>query len=614
MKLSELTDYAEKKYQIPEQHKWADFPGFSVLADPRTGKWVALLMRQWDTETGTEVECCDLKCGKQSLLEFPRSYLAPPIRMRGSKWLSVSFDKRTEPELVFRLFDRAVSSGEQRGFTIVLDTDHISADAVYHDTALPFSNSSYQPPREAVPERLRQMRRIYEYGRETPEEKAKNFYRQGMLVQDYEDELPWSGDFSCYFPTYHDLTTRQLRGYFTWRAGVRRGEYAPVPASLAYLYLYELLNGIGCSSAEESLQKLIAFEGGYLDAGFGDASMRRNLRRWMLEFAVLQNIPPETARTYADPELLRKDAALSALQSPEDCPDGALFAALCLFGGAKYAGSPVIAADDARGVHLFCEAWRYAAKHANIEGKTLFSACFGEKKPQRWYPLANAVYWEKKRPADQYYELNACRSFRCRGGIWLTESYEKLSFDRRRLQGFLHETDLMLRKYLKTGHPLREKQEDAWAGPLIRAVIEEDRRAMAEAARPKLVLDLSGLERIRQDALTTRDSLLTEEEREELESAAQAAPPVSDATAAESRADLPLDALQIQILLALLQEGSAKEIIQSHHLMPSLVADAVNEALYDEIGDMVLNCEDDELALVEDYREDLWRMLGGKNE
>ena len=48
--------------------------------------------------------------------------------------------------------------------------------------------------------------------------------------------------------------------------------------------------------------------------------------------------------------------------------------------------------------------------------------------------------------------------------------------------------------------------------------------------------------------------------------------------------------------------------------MPSLVADAVNEALYDEIGDTVLNCEDDELALVEDYREDLWRMLGGKNE
>ncbi len=52
MELSELTAYAEEKFNIHEQHKWADFPGFSVLADPNTGKWVALLMRQWDYETG----------------------------------------------------------------------------------------------------------------------------------------------------------------------------------------------------------------------------------------------------------------------------------------------------------------------------------------------------------------------------------------------------------------------------------------------------------------------------------------------------------------------------------------------------------------------------------
>lgn len=614
MRLSELAAYAEKKYRIREEHKWADFPGFSVLAEPRTGKWVALLMRHWDMDTGTEIERCDLKCGRQSLWEFSRPYLAPPIRMRGDKWLSVAFDERTEPELVFRLFDRAMKAGEPSGFTIVLGADHIAADTAYHDTALPFANSSYQPPRETVPERIRQMRRMYEYGRETPEEKARNFYRQGMLMQDYEDELPWSGDFVCYYPTYHDLTTRQLRGYFTWRAGLRRGEYAPVPPSLCYLYLYELLNGIGCGSAAESLQRMRAFEEGYLDAGFGDAAMRRNLRRWMLEFAVLRDVPPETARTYADPELLRRDAALAALQSPEDCPDETLFEALCLFGGPKPVQSPVIAADAARGVHLFCQAWRFAAKHADIAGKSLFAACFGEKKPLRWYPLSNAVTWEKQRPEERIYELDPCRSFRCRGGVWLAESYEKLSFDRRRLQGFLHETDLMLRKYLKTGRLLREKQENSWAAPYIQAAIEEDRRAMAEAARPKIVLDLSGLERIRQDALTTRDSLLTAEEREELEAAAQEAPPAFDAPAAEGRAELPLDAVQIQILLALLQEGSAKDIIQSHRLMPSLVADAVNEALYDDFGDTVLNCEEDELTLVEDYREELWHMLGGNQE
>ena len=61
MELSELTAYAEGKFHMREQYKWADFPGFSVLADPNTGKWIALLMRQWDYDTGTEIQRCDFK-------------------------------------------------------------------------------------------------------------------------------------------------------------------------------------------------------------------------------------------------------------------------------------------------------------------------------------------------------------------------------------------------------------------------------------------------------------------------------------------------------------------------------------------------------------------------
>ena len=46
-------------------------------------------------------------------------------------------------------------------------------------------------------------------------------------------------------------------------------------------------------------------------------------------------------------------------------------------------------------------------------------------------------------------------------------------------------------------------------------------------------------------------------------------------------------------------------------MMPSIAADFLNEALYDEIGDTVVVCEDDRLMLVEDYREDLTVLLGG---
>lgn len=65
MELSELTAYASEKYQIREERKWADFPGFSVLCHPQTGKWVALLMRQWDTDLQRRLLCAKTVGGQR---------------------------------------------------------------------------------------------------------------------------------------------------------------------------------------------------------------------------------------------------------------------------------------------------------------------------------------------------------------------------------------------------------------------------------------------------------------------------------------------------------------------------------------------------------------------
>ena len=45
--------------------------------------------------------------------------------------------------------------------------------------------------------------------------------------------------------------------------------------------------------------------------------------------------------------------------------------------------------------------------------------------------------------------------------------------------------------------------------------------------------------------------------------------------------------------------------------MASILADGINEALFDEFEDTVLLCEDGKLMIVEDYTDDLKRYLGG---
>ena len=267
---------------------------------------------------------------------------------------------------------------------------------------------------------------------------------------------------------------------------------------------------------------------------------------------------------------------------------------------------------EARGCSAGCGGCPCGNAGCRENGQDLFTRCFGQQTASAWYPFANAVYcWEKK-PADSDYQLDACRSYRCRDGAWEMLTWEGRFFDLELFHGLLRQTDAMLRRYLKTGNYLKERPEEAWISPCVRAVIEAEKKEAEEAARPRVVLDLSGLDQIRRDALITRDSLLTDEERAEAE-LETAEPPQAAAPGQNAPPELPLDDVQLEILRALLAGKPASGIIRAHRLMPAMTADIINEALFDEIGDSIVECDNDTLSLVKDYREDLTRLLGGNH-
>ena len=673
MDLDELTAYAERKHHIGRQQRRKLSVGVTALVHPVSGKWVAVLMRAWDELRGEELQLCDLKCGHGEVRRGTEPWLTAPHRMKGPDWVGVRFGAETGRETVFRLFDEAMSASRSWGYTVTLGSMLPAKESEYRDTPLPPpgerprqekpkepevkrtepasldqtirrlldkvaetaqawgqtlslwgeeapQKTEYRetplPPRGQAggPEKLRELRRLYRYGVRSFPETCRNFYKQGKFMEDYEDDAPWNGEVRLYYPTYQDLRLEQLRGYFTWRTALRRGEFKPISTSLAYIYIYELLNDIGAADAVDSLRKLNAFRTGYLDAGFGDAAMRLNLRRWMLEKAVVSGLPPETVREYADPETLRRDGALAALRDAKARTDGEIFDALVTLGGGKLLKSP--AAQDEEGKSLFARVWRQAAAAHREGGKSLFTLCFGGCRSHRWDPLASAVYHERRRLAAGTCEVDECRSYTYNGSVWSEKCYLERSFDKKLLAGLLHEAERQLRLYRKLGRPLQERYEERWAAPYIQAVIEEDRREKAEKARKKVTIDLSGLEQIRRDALLTRDSLLTEEDLREAEEPAETAPAPAEAPEepVETVSGLPLDEVQTQLLKLLLEGKPAKGFLAEQHRMPTVEADAVNEALYDEIGDSVLECDGDEIALAEDYREDLLRLLGGTTE
>ncbi|UTC50227.1 TerB N-terminal domain-containing protein [Treponema sp. OMZ 855] len=584
-----------------------------------------------------------------------------------------------------QMIHKAGGCNNENGFTVILDNSN-TEQAQYHDAPLFYgqtltikppndnttaqqttsfgnnpkptqktapdraSNSATPKAKKYVPEQIRRMKNLYQYGNGSFKQICKNFYVQGKFMENYEDNVPWKGEISTYYwSTYHNLSLAQLRGYFTWRTELRKGNYRKHCETFVSMYLYELLNGIGTKSVEDSLRKMEEFETGYIDSGFGDKYLRDRLHRWMLEFAVLKGLAPDIARKYADSDMLEKDATVQILHYPEKFSAQEVFNAFCVFGGKKTAESKLIQERGTEAITLFAAVWRLASVQYQEDGKKLFQLCFGRRRAQDWHPLEYTLYYDNsKKRKSVAYELNPSRSYLFKEGAWYVVTCQSYYFNRKIIADFLHETDRRLRLYLKIRHPLKERKEAAWAVPYIEAVIEADRKAKIEAARPKISIDFSGLDKIRKDALETQGNLLTEEEtmgspefnavnkavrksagskkRTKENSAARkntaavlsvAASPhlaseQSEAAvlAAPSNTSVPLDDMQMQLLRMLLRGEPVLELIAAQRGMPSVIADAINEALFDLIGDTVVECDGKTITLVEDYRDDIIGILG----
>lgn len=200
--------------------------------------------------------------------------------------------------------------------------ERIMAEARTHQSAR-FSNEIYadepilktgRQMQNFLPDQYRKMREISRWqddpkggaGRWLSE--AELFYRQGLLMADFEDDCPYNGTFKSYFPTYNAMSDRQLRGYFTWRAQVRRGTVEETSTSFAFLYLYELICGIGVDDPLDGFSKIKAFWDAY--RAF-EPGIDRFARVWLQDYAVFHGLDPKLLR---DSKTVMFDNALIELR------------------------------------------------------------------------------------------------------------------------------------------------------------------------------------------------------------------------------------------------------------------------------------------------------------
>lgn len=569
--------------------------------------------------------------------------------------------------------------------------ERIMAEARTHQSAR-FSNEIYadepilktgRQMQNFLPDQYRKMREISRWqedhkggaGRWLSE--AELFYRQGLLMADFEDDCPYNGTFKSYFPTYNAMSDRQLRGYFTWRAQVRRGTVEKTSTSFAFLYLYELICGIGVDNPLDGFNKIKAFWDAY--RAF-EPGIDRFARVWLQDYAVFHGLDPKLLR---DSKTVMFDNALIELRRaardliPAPAPPGQtpkrrktseptlplppdevrkerLMAAINALSTYNLSNSRLDRSHHRDLRHVACAVYVRMARYYDTHRKTgIVASLFGEETAMPYTMFASAVFFAPERHEDCEYRLDPIHIYRCQNGFWecmrIHGSRQKSS----KLGEMMRACDQRLRLALDPAHPLKEEKVPKYLAKIIDDEIVAWLSWDAAHQPVKIDIDLSQLGHIRNAAAQTREALLIDEEREdgasaEAEAADSGQPeaePVADAiveaVAAPIRQDeadeptisteqfgvvapllastsafaaaAPADATNElapaadAYLRALLEHNAvqAESAVAQSGQSEDMLVDTINEALFDLVGDTVIEFSAAGPQIIEDYEADV---------
>ena len=569
--------------------------------------------------------------------------------------------------------------------------ERIMAEARTHQSAR-FSNEIYadepilktgRQMQNFLPDQYRKMREISRWqddpkggaGRWLSE--AELFYRQGLLMADFEDDCPYNGTFKSYFPTYNAMSDRQLRGYFTWRAQVRRGNIEETSTSFAFLYLYELICGIGVDNPRDGYDKIKAFWDAY--RAF-EPGIDRFARVWLQDYAVFHELDPkllrdsktvafdnaliELRRAARDlvpapapsdlPSARRKTSEPTLPLPPDEAHEERLMAAIDALSTYNLNNSRLDRSHHRDLRHVACAVYVRMARYYDTHRKTgIVASLFGEETAMPYTMFASAVFFAPERHEDCEYRLDPIHIYRCQNSFWecmrIHGSRQKSS----KLGEMMRACDQRLRLALDPTHPLKEEKVPKYLAKIIDDEIVAWLSWDAAHQPVKIDIDLSQLGHIRSAAAQTREALLIDEEREDdvpMEAEAtlieqpntESAPGMTagpgematrqdepdeptvsteefgvvapllvsvpaPVTPASAEAANKLAPAADAFLRALLERNTAQAtlaVAQSGQSEDMLV-DSINEALFDLVGDTVIEFGAAGPQIIEDYEADV---------
>ena len=453
-------------------------------------------------------------------------------------------------------------------------------------------------PEEKLPAPLQAARSLEKGAARMYQNRRSLFLNQAKLLEFYKDDYEGEYISHCYYPTYDLLSNRELRSYFAWRTKVRNGDIQPSCSCFAYLYLYELINGIGTGTPVEGLHKMDDFAAAYKEY---ESSLMNYYANWRKSYIIYYNLSDSFL---GGEERDGEEAHMAVLDSAQEQTDDAIAAAVKQLAPGWLNRSKFYKTHQTDMDRVIVQVLRRMHQHYSTRSKRTFSEqLFGSRETHSVDLFCHAVFCDPLRHENSRYYITDSHYYECRNGYWTETSCFIDSHKRRKLENLMKTIDASLRVALNDGKPIKSPSQLKW----VTKVIEEEVAALLEtqkqqeAAAKRVQIDYSALAQIRREAAITQDKLATEEEmEEEAPPAVQPPPPQPEALPG----DCPLDKTQYRLMQNLLYGGDTSWV-QREGKMVSVLLDSINEILYETFQDAVI----EDQQVVEDYIDELKEMV-----
>ena len=320
---------------------------------------------------------------------------------------------------------------------------------------------------------------------------------------------------------------------------------------------------------------------------------------WLTDFAAYYGIPQNLTENLCG---LKNDSALIKLMNyKNEAPENVLEALDCfssyqLGNSAFYKKHPHETAETV--YKLFCFLAEY---YGEKEGGDIFIRLLAKPLRERYFMFRSTVFFEKQRHHDCEYKINDIFSYSCKNGEWTVTRFFPIKDKAGKIGELLKATDYYLRKRYGHKSSLKKPELSSLFEEMIKKAVSAQYRESLERKKPVISIDISKLQSIRDTSEVTRDKLIVEEEPEE-----PAAPEIPIEQPQNSGI---LKSPLTEILISLLKGENPEGVARKNGIMLSVAVEEINETLFEDFGDTVIDFDGDTPIIIEDYENKLKGMF-----